>query len=106
MNMPGFAAEASVYPSNRPYRSAVSYAAGGQSPLILPARGCTDCFCDVYDFGSPGTCAKLCIDKPGDMEYPVLCRPDQCSPPCDQATCGPCTQTCSYPSGDSFTQSC
>jgi hypothetical protein len=106
MNMPGFAAEVSVYPTNTRYRSAASYAGRNQSPPILPATACSSCFCDVFDFGPPGTCAKLCVDGPGGAEYPVFCRADECNPPCDQPTCGPCTQTCTYPSGSSLTQSC
>jgi hypothetical protein len=106
MKLPGLGAEASLYKTKVRYRIATAYSGYGQSSPVLPARLCTDCFCDVYDFDPPGTCAKLCFDKPGDLEYPVPCRPNECNPPCDQKTCGPCTQTCTYPSGTSFTQAC
>ena len=106
MNLPGFTADVSVYRTNARYRVATAFAGSSRSAVIFPARSCTSCFCDTYDFGFPGTCAKLCIDGPRQLEYPVECDPNECSPRCDQATCGPCTQTCTYPSGGSFTQSC
>jgi len=106
MNLPGFTAEVSDYRTNICYRVAADFAGFSRTPIILTARRCTDCFCDIVDFGPPGTCAKLCFDELGDLEFPVLCRPEQCSPLCDQPTCGPCTQTCTYPSGASLTQAC
>jgi hypothetical protein len=106
MNLPGFTAEDSDYRTNMRYRAAASFAGFSPTLAILPARSCTECFCDVVDFGLPGTCAKLCFDKPGDLEFPVICPADQCNPRCDQPICGPCTRSCSYPGGGSFTQSC
>lgn len=106
MNIPGFTAGASLYQTNTRFRIAIIYASYGGSPIVLPARDCTECFCDVLDYGFPGTCAKLCFNKPGDLEYPVLCLESECNPSCDKPTCGPCTQTCSYPGGGSFTQPC
>jgi hypothetical protein len=110
MRVAGFTAENSLFPTNMRYRAANFYRGYGQSSVILPARVvCGDCGCDTYDFGAPGVCVKLCVNyEPGvyPYPYPVPCRANECNPPCDQPTCGPCTQTCAYPGGSSFTRSC
>jgi hypothetical protein len=70
MSLPGFTAEDSVCRTNMRYRAAAKFVGFSRSLAIFLARTCTDCFCDVVDFGLPGTCAKLCFDKPGDLEFP------------------------------------
>jgi hypothetical protein len=106
MTMPGFTGGASLYRSQARYSATRNRVHLGMK-TIHPARVCGDCICDVYDFGEPGTCAKLCINKPGDLEYPVLCNPEECNPRCDAYTCGSCTQTCTYTAGGStFTKPC
>jgi hypothetical protein len=107
MKIPGFAAEASLYKKGMQYGTAIGLrSAAGMDGVFPAARQCTECFCDVYDFGLPGTCAKLCRNSPTGLEFPVICPPSNCNPPCDKPTCGSCTQTCSYPGGGSFTQAC
>jgi hypothetical protein len=108
MTMPEFNAEASLYQTSMRYRIATTYANHGRSPVVQLARTCSNCFCDAFDFGPPGTCAKLCTDKIGGHEVAVLCKASECNPPCDQPlSCGPCTQTCTaYPDGISYSRSC
>jgi len=106
--LPGFGAERSLYSSKSQYGPAASWTHLAGSPGIYPATElCTkDCFCDVYDGGQPGTCSRLCY-VPGQPAYPKPCGPGgRCDPPCGVPICGPCTKTCHYPNGPSFTQNC
>ena len=107
MNLPGFAAEASLYKTSIQYGLANKWASAAEMHGVYPARRvCGSCVCDTYDFGVPGTCAKLCVDGPDQEPYPVLCDASACHPPCDEPICGKCTKTCNYPGGPSFTQAC
>ena len=115
LRIPGFNAEASLYDSPAAYRSTGGsrfVRSGTQTSgthIVRPAAPyfCGDCTCNTYDFGEPGTCARLCIDTIHGEPYAVQCLgKDACTPPCDQKTCGPCTQECTYPSGYSVTQTC
>lgn len=108
MTIPGFTAEASLYKTIRQYTLAVEWSSAAYLHSVHPARYpvCGSCGCDTYDFGVPGTCAKICIDRPFGDAYPIECDPSQCNPPCDKPICGGCTQTCNYPGGPSFTQAC
>ncbi len=108
MNIPGFMAEASLYRRSMRYSLATKGTRTNEMWGVYPAKILCEetCTCDTYDFGVPGLCAKLCFDSPYGEAYPMLCDPSKCNPPCDKPICGPCTQTCHYPSGDPFTQSC
>jgi hypothetical protein len=109
MRIPSFSAEASLYKTSMRYSLATQWASTVGIHAVYAARYpvCeTSCGCDTYDFGVPGTCAKLCIDRPRGDPYPVECDPKECKPPCDKPICGACTQTCNYPGGSPFTQSC
>jgi hypothetical protein len=106
MNIPRFSAEASLYKTSTHDCVASEWASATDIHVVYPARTCTKCFCDIYDFGEPGSCAKLCQDTLRGFEYPVDCLPSECNPSCDKPICGPCTQTCQYLSGSIFTQPC
>ena len=108
MNIPGFAADASLYKTSMRYCLATEWASAAGMHVVQPAqRACEEsCGCDTYDYGVPGRCARLCVDHPLGEPYPVECHPSECNPPCDTPICGPCTQTCNYPSGPNFTRSC
>ena len=111
MNIPGFAADASLYKTSMRYCLATEWASAAGMHVVHPAQEphtvCEkSCICDTYDYGVPGSCAKLCIDLPHGDAYPVPCFPSECNPPCDTPICGPCTQTCNYPGGPNFTQLC
>jgi hypothetical protein len=108
MTVPEFAAEASFYKTTIHYSLAANRAHVAGNPGIYPARVVCepDCTCDTYDFGVPGQCAKLCFETPYGEPYPVLCKPGQCNPRCDQPICGACTKTCQYPSSPPYTQNC
>src|SRR5215471_3706017 len=102
MMLPGFTAEA-LLGKSKIYRFPARKWPSANDSTLHPARVCEpDCTCDTYDFGVPGTCAKLCFDPPYGEPYPVVCRPEACNPPCDKPVCGACTQTCAYPSGPNY----
>jgi hypothetical protein len=98
MNMPAFSAEASLAKTSMHYRIGTQRVRAIDGSVVYPAaRVCGACECDTYDYGQPGTCAKLCINGPYQEPYPVLCAPSECNPPC--GGCGPCTQTCQTANG-------
>ena len=108
MNIPGFAAETSLYTTRRHYGSGVEWSGAAGMNAVYPAKILCEptCTCDTYDYGVPGTCAKLCFDSPYGEAFSVECDPSACNPPCDKPICGKCKQTCHYPSGPNFTQAC
>ena len=116
VRIPGFSAMSSIYTSPSTYRSSrKSDTTVGDLQVVYPASPitrtvCGKCICDTYDFGQPGVCAKICIDtingRPTSEAYPIECDSNECNPPCDQKTCGPCTQECTYPNGYTVTQGC
>jgi hypothetical protein len=79
MNMPGFAAEASIYSASRPYRSLLPGTSGTGRGILPQFPVCSKCVWNTYDYPVP-TCAKLCVDALRHLEYPVECDPSQCPP--------------------------
>jgi hypothetical protein len=92
INMPGFAAEASLYKTRGHYRLKASWADGAGEPgvfaqqieLECPAKGCGRC---IPDPTSSKGGRKCCC-------FPARCIAVECEP---TVTCGPCVgfQQCS-----------
>jgi hypothetical protein len=90
MALLGFTAEISIYKTSSHYRSFFSTTSGASGGVFPQYPVCTDCVWNTYDYPVP-TCAKLCIDAPRQLEYPVECDPSECPP---RNCCPPGCVTC------------
>jgi hypothetical protein len=102
MNIPGFAADSSLYKSCQVYHSA--------GPMreflnkVVPQQICDAGCLDSCYFDCVGAC-----DDPSNRGCLSQCRANchkECCPPPCPTTCGPCSQTCADCHGNVTTRPC